>query len=66
MRRMGIGGVIQRSARNNEGVRKNYAEIVMTYVRMMRCIVEKSRGYSMDIPALVARTSCSISLECVC
>ena len=38
----------------------------MAYVRMMRCIVEKSRGYSMDIPALVARTSCSISLERMC
>ena len=38
----------------------------MTYVRMMRCIVEISRGYSMVILASVARTSCSISLECVC
>ena len=38
----------------------------MAYVKVMRCIVEKSRGYSMDIPALVARTSCSISLERMC
>ena len=38
----------------------------MAYVRMIRCIVEKSQGYSMDIPALVARTSYSISLECMC
>jgi len=51
---------------NNTEVRKKYAEIIMAYVRMMRCIVEKSRGYSMDIPALVARASCRISLECVC
>ena len=63
---MKIGGVFQRAHTNNTEVRKNYDEIVMTYVRMMRCIVEKSRGYSMDILAPVARTSCGISLECVC
>ena len=55
-------GLIQITQRSE----KNYDEIPMTYVKMIRRVVEKFRGYSMDIPASVARTSCSISLECVC
>jgi len=59
--------VLQRADTDHSEVRKkNYDEIPMTYMRMMRRVVEKFRGYSMDIPAPVARTACSISLECMC
>jgi hypothetical protein len=58
---MRIGFALQRA--ENTKVRKKPYEIPRTHVRMMKCVVGRA---CIGVPAPVALTSCSASLEYQC